>query len=315
MITSKRFIDIAMRGVAGIIAVSLAGSLAGCGTEAKANERFQQALAAKAYNDVSACYGITDLKASEGNGGSAKPSAFTEENADDANTATDAVWHAGDDGMTAVPAMAHVHVHVSPHVSPHVSLPHSSGSHSSGGETGHSSGSVHGDIGGGRDFYTAPKSGSESGSSKLSSETLHDAKTNRSKGKLMDGTNHDGLITDDATHSWYSRNHYYMPFIYSQHALADNADKTKDGIAYELAKYVEGATDGDSASKNVGWKHEGKDYTGFLSMYRKDKDKYAKLTPANADGNALKASCPAVKLPTVDEISKLIGDYKDKNHQ
>lgn len=270
--SSKHFIGLAMRGIACLVAMSLVFTLAGCGSVDK-KTRIWQALAAKSYNDVSACYGITELKTSEGNDFGTAPSSFD---------ASGSVGAAGNEGMTVVPARFH-------------------SSHSSHSHTHHFSDSHH--SGGVDDSHAVYKD---------SSVALNDEESNRAKGKLADGTDHDRLITDGRTRDWYSHNQYYVPSLRPKGNAGSDVDK--NDVAYGLAGYIEDR--GSDVSENVAWKRGGKDYTGVMAMHvNGDGDKFAKLTASIADNDALDASCSAVRLPTMDEVSDAIGVRNDGNRR
>lgn len=184
-------------GITGII--TMTASLTACSSN---DETFTQALAAKAYNDVTSCYQITNLQSSDAKASTGKTNgaAFTGES-------------------VIIQTLAHVHAHSS------------GGSHSYGGSSSHSSGgsSLHGYTGrNAHDMYTTGKNG-ESGI------TMKDANAMRESGKLADGTNADKLqknLTSDGAESTgnasRSNSHpYYIPMVYSHYASNDNKDKNK----------------------------------------------------------------------------------------
>lgn len=265
-------------GITGII--TMTASLAACGSN---DEAFTQALAAKAYNDVTSCYQITNLQSSDAKASTGKTNgaAFTGE-------------------PVIIQTLAHAHAHV------HVHAPHSS-SHSSGGS------SLHGYTGrNAHDMYTTGKNG-ESGI------TMKDANAMRESGKLADGTNadklqknltaHDAESTENASRS--NSHPYYIPMVYSHYASNDNKDKNKDEIAYFLSDYIIGNE--TEANKRVTWTYGDKtDIQGELSVYEKNDVKYAKITSDQSNPDELlNTSCDA-KLPTADEVSKLL-DADDNN--
>lgn len=265
-------------GITGII--TMTASLTACGSN---DETFTQALAAKAYNDVTACYQITNLQSSDANASTGKTNgaAFTGE---------------------PVIIQTRVSVHVTPHIS--------GGSHSYGGSSSHSSGrsSLHGYTGrNAHDMYTTGKNG-ESGI------TMKDANAMRESGKLADGTNADklqkNLTADDAEStrnaSWFNSHPYYVPMVYSHYASNDNKDKSKDEIAYFLSDYITGKE--METNKRVTWTYDNKKYIqGELSVYEKNDVKHAKIMPSDQSNldKLLNTSCDA-KLPTADEVSKLL---------
>lgn len=270
-------------GITGII--SMTASLTACGSN---DEAFAQALAAKAYNDVTSCYHITNLQSSDAKASTGK---------------TNGVAFTGE--PVIIQTRAHGHAHHS-----------SGGSHSYGGSSSHSSGgsSLHGYTGrNAHDMYTTGKNG-ESGI------TMKDANAMRESGKLADGTNADKLqknLTSDGAESTgnasRSNSHpYYIPMLYSHYASNDNKDKNKDEIAYFLSDYITGNE--TEANKRVTWTHDDKtNIQGELSVYEKNDVKYAKIMPSyqsNPD-KLLNESCDA-KLPTADEVSKLL-DADDNN--
>lgn len=266
-------------GITGII--TMTASLTACGSN---NETFTQALAAKAYNDVTACYRITNLQSSS-----------------DANASTGKTNGAAFTGEPVI-----IQTRVSVHVTPHIS----GGSHSYGGSSSHSSGhsSLHGYTGrNAHDMYTTGKNG-ESGI------TMKDANAMRESGKLADGTNADklqkNLTANDAEStgntSWFNSHPYYVPMVYSYHASNDNKDKSKDEIAYFLSDYITGKE--TETNKQVTWTYDDKtDIQGELSVYEKNNVKYAKIMPSDQSDSSkfLNMSCDA-KLPTADEVSKLL---------
>lgn len=265
-------------GITGII--TMTASLTACGSN---DETFTKALAAKAYNDVTACYRITNLQSSS-----------------DANASTGKTNGAA---FTGEPVIIQTRAgHATPHIS--------GGSHSHSGSSSHSSGgsSLHGYTGrNAHDMYTTGKNG-ESGI------TMKDANTMRESGKLADGTNADklqkNLTADDAEStgnaSWFNSHPYYVPMVYSHYASNDNKDKNNDEIAYFLSDYITGNE--TATNKRVTWTYDDKtDIQGELSVYEKNDAKYAKIMPsdqANPD-KLLNTSCKA-KLPTADEVSKLL---------
>lgn len=272
-------------GITGII--TMTASLTACGSN---DETFTQALAAKAYNDVTSCYQITNLQSSDAKASTGK---------------TNGVAFTGE--PVIIQARAHGH---------HSSSHSSGGSHSYGGSSSHSSGgsSLHGYTGrNAHDMYTTGKNG-ESGI------TMKDANAMRESGKLADGTNADKLqknLTSDGAESTgnasRSNSHpYYIPMLYSHYASNDNKDKNKDEIAYFLSDYITGNE--TEANKRVTWTHDDKtNIQGELSVYEKNDVKYAKIMPSyqsNPD-KLLNESCDA-KLPTADEVSKLL-DADDNN--
>lgn len=277
----------AIIGITGII--TMTASLTACGSN---DEAFTQALAAKAYNDVTSCYQITNLQSSDANASTGKTNgaSFTGE-------------------PVIIQTRAHVHTH---HATPHIS----GGSHSYGGSSSHSSGgsSLHGYTGrNAHDMYTAGKKG-ESGI------TMKDANAYRESGKLADGTNADklqkNLTADDAEStgnaSRFNSHPYYIPMVYSYHASNDNKDKSKDEIAYFLSDYITGKE--TATNKRVTWTYDDKtDIQGELSVYEKNDVKYAKIMPSDQSNldKLLNTSCDA-KLPTTDEVSKLL-DADDNN--
>lgn len=268
-------------GITGII--TMTASLTACGSN---DEAFTQALATKAYNDVTSCYHITNLQSSDAKASTGKTNgaAFTGES-------------------VIIQSLAHVHVHSF------------GGSHSYGGSSSHSSGgsSLHGYTGrNAHDMYTTGKNG-ESGI------TMKDANAMRESGKLADGTNADKLQKNLTAHdaestgnaSWFNSHPYYVPMVYSHYASNDNKDKNKDEIAYFLSDYIAGKE--TEANKRVTWTYDDKtDIQGELSVYEKNDVKYAKITSyqSNTD-ELLNTSCDA-KLPTADEVSKLL-DADDNN--
>lgn len=268
-------------GITGIISMTV--SLTACGSN---DEAFAQALAAKAYNDVTSCYQITNLQSSDAKASTGK---------------TNGVAFTGE--PVIIQTRAHGHAH------------HHGGSHSYGGSSSHSSGGsrLHGYTGrNAHDMYTTGKNG-ESGI------TMKDANAMRESGKLADGTNADKLqknLTSDGAESTgnasRSNSHpYYIPMVYSHYASNDNKDKNKDEIAYFLSDYITGNE--TEADKRVTWTYDDKtNIQGELSVYEKNDVKYAKITSyqSNTD-ELLNTSCDA-KLPTADEVSKLL-DADDNN--
>ena len=268
-------------GITGII--TMTASLTACGSN---DEAFTQALAAKAYNDVTSCYHITNLQSSDAKASTGK---------------TNGAAFTGEPVIIQTRAI----VHVAPHATPHIS----------GGSSSHSSGrsSLHGYTGrNAHDMYTAGKNGK-------SGITMKDANAMRESGKLADGTNADklqkNLTANDAEstgNASRSNSHpYYIPMLYSHYASNDNKDKNKDEIAYFLSDYITGNE--TEANKRVTWTHDDKtNIQGELSVYEKNNVKYAKITSyqSNTDG-LLNTSCDA-KLPTADEVSKLL-DADDNN--
>lgn len=275
-------------GITGII--TMTASLTACGSN---DEVFTQALAAKAYNDVTSCYQIANLQSSDVKAptGKTNGAAFT--------------------GETVI-IQTRVSVHVAPHATPHIS----GGSHSHGGSSSHSSGgsSLHGYTGrNAHDMYTTGKNG-ESGI------TMKDANAMRESGKLADGTNADKLQKNLTSHgaestgnaSRFNSHPYYVPMVYSHYASNDNKDKDKDEIAYFLSDYIIGNE--TEANKRVTWTYDDKtDIQGELSVYEKNNVKYAKIMPSDQSNpdELLNTSCDA-KLPTTDEVSKLL-DADDNN--
>lgn len=271
-------------GITGII--TMTASLTACGSN---DETFTQALAAKAYNDVTACYRITNLQSSS-----------------DANASTGKTNGAAFTGEPVI-IQTRVGAHVTHHATPHIS----GGSHSHGGSSSHSSGgsSLHGYTGrNAHDMYTTGKKG-ESGI------TMKDANAMRESGKLADGTNADklqkNLTADDAEStgnvSWFNSHPYYVPMVYSHYASNDNKDKNKDEIAYFLSDYIIGKE--TATNKRVTWTYDDKtDIQGELSVYEKNDVKYAKIMPSDQSDSSkfLNMSCEAAKLPTADEVSKLL---------
>lgn len=269
-------------GITGII--TMTASLTACGSN---DETFTQALAAKAYNDVTSCYHITNLQLSDAKASTGKTNgaAFTGES-------------------VIIQTLAHVHAHSF------------GGSHSYGGSSSHSSGgsSLHGYTGrNAHDMYTTGKNG-ESGI------TMKDANVMRESGKLADGTNADKLqknLTADNAESTgnasrFNSHPYYIPMVYSHYASNDNKDKNKDEIAYFLSDYITGNE--TEANKRVTWTYDDKtDIQGELSVYEKNDVKYAKIIPSDQSNpdELLNTSCDA-KLPTADEVSKLL-DADDNN--
>lgn len=276
-------------GITGII--TMTASLTACGSN---DETFTQALAAKAYNDVTACYRITNLQSSS-----------------DINASTGETNGAAFTGEPVI-IQTLVGAHVTPHATPHIS----GGSHSHGGSSSHSSGgsSLHGYTGrNAHDMYTTGKNG-ESGI------TMKDANAMRESGKLADGTNADklqkNLTADDAEStgnaSWFNSHPYYVPMVYSHYASNDNKDKSSDEIAYFLSDYITGNE--TATNKRVTWTYDDKtDIQGELSVYEKNDAKYAKIMPYDQSDSSkfLNMSCEAAKLPTADEVSKLL-DADDK---
>ena len=268
-------------GITGII--TMTASLTACGSN---DEAFTQALAAKAYNDVTSCYQITNLQSSDAKASTGK---------------TNGVAFTGE--PVIIQTRAHGHAH------------HHGGSHSYGGSSSHSSGGsrLHGYTGrNAHDMYTTGKNG-ESGI------TMKDANVMRESGKLADGTNADKLqknLTSDGAESTgnasRSNSHpYYIPMVYSHYASNDNKDKNKDEIAYFLSDYIIGKE--TETDKRVTWTYDDKtNIQGELSVYEKNDVKYAKITSyqSNTD-ELLNTSCDA-KLPTADEVSKLL-DADDNN--
>lgn len=275
-------------GITGII--TMTASLTACGSN---DETFTQALATKAYNDVTSCYHITNLQSSDAKASTGKTNgaAFTGE---------------------PVIIQTRASVHVVPHATPHIS----GGSHSYGGSSSHSSSgsSLHGYTGrNAHDMYTTGKNG-ESGI------TMKDANAMRESGKLADGTNADKLQKNLTAHdaestgnaSWFNSHPYYVPMVYSHYASNDNKDKNKDEIAYFLSDYITGNE--TEANKRVTWTYDDKtDIQGELSVYEKNDVKYAKIIPSDQSNpdELLNTSCDA-KLPTADEVSKLL-DADDNN--
>lgn len=279
-------------GITGII--TMTASLTACGSN---DETFTQALAAKAYNDVTACYQITNLQLSDAKAsiGKTNSASFTGK-------------------PIVIQTRARVNHH---HVAPHATAPHiSGGSHSHGGSSSHSPGgsSLHGYTGrNAHDMYTTGKNG-ESGI------TMKDANVMRESGKLADGTNADklpkNLTADDAEStgntSWFHSHPYYVPMVYAHQASNDNKDKSKDEIAYFLSDYIAGKE--TATTKRISWTHDDKDaIQGELSVYEKNDVKYAKIMPSDQSDSSkfLNMSCEA-KLPTADEVSKLL-DADDNN--
>lgn len=268
-------------GITGII--TMTASLTACGSN---DETFTQALATKAYNDVTSCYQITNLQSSDAKASTGK---------------TNGVAFTGE--PVIIQTRAHGHAH------------HHGGSHSYGGSSSHSSGGsrLHGYTGrNAHDMYTTGKNG-ESGI------TMKDANVMRESGKLADGTNADKLQKNLTAHdaestgnaSWFNSHPYYVPMVYSHYASNDNKDKNKDEIAYFLSDYIAGKE--TEANKRVTWTYDDKtDIQGELSVYEKNDVKYAKITSyqSNTD-EPLNTACDA-KLPTADEVSKLL-DADDNN--
>lgn len=87
--------------------------------------------------------------------------------------------------------------------------------------------------------------------------------------------------------------------------------KNKDEIAYFLSDYITGNE--TEADKRVTWTHDDKtNIQGELSVYEKNDVKYAKITSYQSNPDELlNESCDA-KLPTADEVSKLL-DADDNN--
>lgn len=268
-------------GITGII--TMTASLTACGSN---DEAFAQALAAKAYNDVTSCYQITNLQSSDAKASTGK---------------TNGVAFTGE--PVIIQTRAHGHAH------------HHGGSHSYGGSSSHSSGGsrLHGYTGrNAHDMYTTGKNG-ESGI------TMKDANAMRESGKLADGTNADKLQKNLTAHdaestgnaSWFNSHPYYVPMVYSHYASNDNKDKNKDEIAYFLSDYIAGKE--TEANKRVTWTYDDKtDIQGELSVYEKNDVKYAKITSYQSNPDKLlNESCDA-KLPTADEVSKLL-DADDNN--
>lgn len=274
-------------GITGII--SMTASLTACGSN---DEVFTQALAAKAYNDVTSCYHITNLQSSDAKASTGK---------------TNGVAFTGEPVIIQTRAS----VHVVPHATPHIS----GGSHSYGGSSSHSSGrsSLHGYTGrNAHDMYTTGKNG-ESGI------TMKDANAMRESGKLADGTNADklqkNLTSDDAEstgNASRSNSHpYYVPMVYSHYASNDNKDKNKDEIAYFLSDYITGNE--TATNKRVTWAYDDKtDIQGELSVYEKNDVKYAKITSYQSNTDELLNTACDAKLPTADGVSKLL-DADDNN--
>lgn len=254
-------------------------SLTGCASDNASTAKLHQAIAAKAYNDFSACYGITDLKSDTAS------TAYN--NADNAayivnNTANN---------ITNARSFHSFHHFHSFHTAPHSY----NGEHSS-----HS-----------YENHTAPR---EDSSSNLSDKIINRANENRSKGELLDGTNHDRLITNDGTRSWYYNHNYYIPRTYTNHANnADtNADTSKDNVAQFFLKYIL-SDNNENTSLNVNWKYDDKNNTGSIVLFTKSNVKYAKLQASNGSSanSSYNTACTAVNLPLPNDVSKAIGKYKD----
>lgn len=259
-----------------ILSILVILSLTGCASDDATNAKLEQAIAAKAYNDFSACYGITDLESNTASTAynNADNSAYIVNNT--TNTITNA---------RSFHSFHHFHT-----------VPHSyNGEHSS-----HS-----------YENYTAPR---EDSSSNLSDKIINRANENRSKGELLDGTNHDRLITNDGTRSWYSNHNYYIPRTYTNHDnnAGTNADTSKDDVAYFMEKYILNENHGDT-SLNVKWKYDDKNNTGSIILFTKSNVKYAKLQASNGSSanSSYNTACTAVNLPLPNDVSKAIGKYNN----
>lgn len=254
-------------------------SLTGCASNNASTAKLHQAIAAKAYNDFSACYGITDLESDTAN------TAY--------NNADNATYIVNNTANTTVNARSFHSFH---HFHSFHTTPHSYNDY-------HSSHSY--------ENHTAPR---EDSSSKLSDKIINRANENRSKGELLDGTNHDRLITNDGTRSWYSNHNYYIPRTYTNHAnnAGTNADTNKDNVAQFFLKYIlnDNNDNNENTSLNVNWKYYDKNNTGSIILFTKSNVKYAKLQESSGS-NGYNTACMAVNLPLPNDVSKAIGKYND----
>lgn len=255
-------------------------SLTGCASDNASTAKLHQAIAAKAYNDFSACYGITDLESDTAS------TAY--------NNADNAAYIVNNTANNIINARGHFH---SFHHAPHsYNGKHYYDSHSS-----HS-------------YYTAPR---EDSSSNLSDKIINRANENRSKSELIDGTNHDRLITNDGTRSWYSNHNYYIPRTYTNHAnnAGTNDDTSKDNVAYFFLKYIlnDNSDNNENTSLNVNWKYDDKNNTGSIVLFTKSNVKYAKLQASNGSSanSSYNTACTAVNLPLPNDVSKAIGKYNN----
>lgn len=154
----------------------------------------------------------------------------------------------------------------------------------------------------------------EDSSSNLSDKIINRANENHSKGELLDGTNHDSLITNDGTRSWYSNHNYYIPRTYTNHAnnAGTNADTSKDNVAQFFLKYIlnDNSDNNENNSLNVNWKYDNKNNTGSIVLFTKSNVKYSKLQASNGS-SSYNTACTAVNLPLPNDVSKAIGKYND----
>lgn len=268
-----------------MLAMMTVMALTGCGNK---EEVLEQAVATAAYNDVSACYHVDDLKMDASTSGSAKnnPSAYI------------------DSSMNYMDGTSHVDnavsVHVSPHIAPHVT-PHVGGSH---GSTGHGFSEHSGGIGS-HDYYTGSEHGGVDGGSLIDKPHIgkDTVNNNRSSSKLADGSSVDNLKsnTTDRYNDWFEDNHYYIPATHAYIDDNDNKDAGKDRVAYFLSDYI--LETGLDTSMNVTWKYDDNVYNGLLVLYKKNKnEKTAVMKPSQSDKNTFNIECKAVTLPTVNQV-------------
>lgn len=275
--------------------IFIISSLTGCASGNASNARLQQAIAAKAYNDFSACYGITDLESDTTASTASNNADNASYTASTANSNTDnAAYTANNNSVVNARFHAGHHSHIG---RPH-SYSHSMNTHENAGNA-------------------KSNNFSDNYHHSLSDNTINRANENQSKGELLDGTNHDNLITDDGTRSWYSNHNYYIPGIYANHAgtAGSNADKNKDNVAYFFLKYIldDNTDNSDDTSLNVNWKYDNKNNTGSIVLFTKSNVKYAKLQASNGsnDNSSYNTACTAVNLPLPNDVSKAIGKYND----
>lgn len=272
-------------------------SLTGCASDNASTAKLHQAIAAKAYNDFSACYGITDLESDT----TASTASNNADNASyNANTASNNIDNAAYNANTASNnSVVNTRFHSFHHS--HIGRPHSY----------YHSLNTHENAGNAKS-----KNFSDNYKHSLSDNTINRANENRSKGELLDGTNHDSLITDDGTRSWYSNHNYYIPGIYANHAgtAGSNNDKIKDNVAYFFLDYIltDSTDSNDDTSLNVKWKYNDKINTGSVVLFTNNNVKYAKLQANNSSNkNNYNTACTAVNLPLPNDVSKSIGKYKN----
>ena len=282
--------------------ILIISSLTGCASDNASNAKLQQAIAAKAYNDFSACYGITDLESdtttantANNNADNASYNANTANSNSNSNTDNAAYTASTVSNNSVVNARFHA-IHHSYRGRPH-SYSHSLNTHENAGNT-------------------ESKNSSDNYQHSLSDKVINRANENRSKSELLDGTNHDSLITDNGTRKWYSNHNYYIPGIYANHAntASSNADKNKDNVAYFFLKYIldDNTDNNDDTSLNVNWKYDDTINTGSITLFTSNNVKYAKLQANNSsDKNNYNTACTAVNLPLPNNVSKSIGKYNE----